>query len=191
MIAAAYDPWDEKNFHDEDDRFFTLLPITSETNAECWRMANTRVNDLLHGPWPDTIPSALSCVNPNVVITAFYREAEDFAGKHVENYAGVGMGYPYIIRLVEFDGLETDAEFIIVGPIANAYKTNLLGQIEEEVAHAFSHTEGNFSYEKITLKMRAHEIATLYLDIIPGRKETRDLDAKREIWATVHRTEQT
>ncbi len=187
MIAAAYDPWDEKNFHDEDDRFFTLLPVTSETNAECWRIANTRVNDLLHGPWPDSITSALSCATPNVVITAFYREAEDFAGKYVENYAGVGMGYPYIIRLVEFDGLATDVELTVVGPIASVFKTNLLGQIEGEVDHEFSHQDGKFSYEKICFKMRAHEITTLYLDIIPGRKQTRDLDAKREIWATVHR----
>jgi len=36
--------------------------------------------------------------------------------------------------------------------------------------------------------MRPYEIATVYLDLAEGRKQFRDLDAKREIWATVHRT---
>ena len=40
---------------------------------------------------------------------------------------------------------------------------------------------------RLRFKMRPYEIATLYLDIVPGRKQFRDLDAKREVWATVHR----
>ena len=32
-----------------------------------------------------------------------------------------------------------------------------------------------------------HEIATIYADMVMGRKEVRDLDAKREVWATAHR----
>jgi alpha-mannosidase len=61
--------------------------------------------------------------------------------------------------------------------VAKAYKTNHLGQILEEITCT------------LKVKMRPYEIATVYLDIVEGRKQTRDLDAKREIWATVHRVE--
>jgi alpha-mannosidase len=36
--------------------------------------------------------------------------------------------------------------------------------------------------------MRPREIATVMADLVMGRKQFRDLDAKREVWATVHRT---
>jgi alpha-mannosidase len=35
--------------------------------------------------------------------------------------------------------------------------------------------------------MRPREIATIYADLVMGRKQWRDLDAKRNVWATVHR----
>jgi len=43
--------------------------------------------------------------------------------------------------------------------------------------------------EMIRVPMRPYEIATIYLDLVPGRKVARDLDAKREVWATVHRVD--
>ena len=36
--------------------------------------------------------------------------------------------------------------------------------------------------------MRPNEVATIMADLVMGRKEFRDLDAKREVWATVHKT---
>ena len=203
MVCAAYDPWDEDRFHDEDNRVFNLIPIWRQSNADCWKVANTH-REPLGVPCSHRLPWSLRCKPKNVVVTAFYREAEDFAGKHVENYAGKGMGYPFIVRLVEFDGIESDVELKIVGPVAKAYKTNLLGQIESEIApvgpsphpqtpspSGTNHPdrEGAFQYDTLRFHMRPHEIATLYLDIVPGRKQTRDLDAKREIWATVHRVD--
>ena len=121
--------------------------------------------------------SALSCDAPNVVPTAFYRETEDFSGKYLDDYAGKGMGYPFVVRLVEFDGIETETTLNVSGTVARAYRTNLLGQIQEDIT------------QDLKVHMRPFEIATVYLDIIEGRKQTRDLDAKREIWATVHRVE--
>ncbi|MEQ1823515.1 MAG: glycosyl hydrolase-related protein [Fimbriimonadaceae bacterium] len=203
-IIGAVDPWDEHKADPNGRVRYALFPHGAIGNAERWKLGRelfglfqsvgsthfqtVRCTKSQSGSRPRVF-APLAIANPNVVITAFYREAEDYAGKHVENYAGLGMGYPYIIRLVEFDGLESEVELTVVGPVAAVYKTNLLGQIEEAVAHEFSHNEGKFSYEKVTFNMRAHEIATLYLDIVPGRKQTRDLDAKREIWATIHRTE--
>ncbi|MBS1714247.1 MAG: hypothetical protein JST30_07905 [Armatimonadetes bacterium] len=135
---------------------------------------------------------------PNVVATALYRESEDPSGRGLERYAGRGMGYPYVLRLVEFDGLGTTVVLNVAGPVEGAFKTDLMGEIQEELRPErgddrllSSDADGlsRFGIEaaRLTFTMRPHEIATLYLDIVPGRKQVRDLDSKREVWATVHR----
>jgi alpha-mannosidase len=43
-------------------------------------------------------------------------------------------------------------------------------------------------WSALRFSMRPREIATIYADLVMGRKEWRDLDAKREVWATAHRT---
>lgn len=182
-ILHAYDPWDEDRDSGYMDNHFRFTPHTRQSKSQLWRAAQEAHRDCqeegLDAPGA-RLPSnfsALSCDSPNVIPTAFYRETEDFSGKHVENYAGKGMGYPFVIRLVEFDGLETETTLTVAGTVAKAYKTNHLGQVLEEI------TDG------LKVKMRPYEIATIYLDIVEGRKQTRDLDAKREIWATVHRVD--
>lgn len=42
-------------------------------------------------------------------------------------------------------------------------------------------------WSQVRFTMRPHEIATIYADMVMGRKQWRDLDAKRKVWATVHR----
>lgn len=42
-------------------------------------------------------------------------------------------------------------------------------------------------WTQVRFAMRPREIATVYADMVMGRKQFRDLDAKREIWATVHK----
>ena len=182
-ILHAYDPWDEERDNGHMDNFFRFVPHLAQSNSQLWRQAQEahrecreEAMDAPGSKLPSEF-SALFCDSPNVIPTAFYRETEDFSGKHVENYAGKGMGYPFVVRLVEFDGLETEATLTVAGTVARAYKTNHLGQVLEEI------TDG------LKVKMRPYEIATIYIDIVEGRKQTRDLDAKREIWATVHRVE--
>ena len=108
------------------------------------------------------------------------------------------MGHPYVLRLVEYDGIDGEVEVTLPGPIVKAFKTNLMGEIVSELTVIpddirLLTTEPEklrpFGIEAVRIKvpMRAYEIATLYLDIVPGRKQFRDLDAKREIWATIHR----
>ena len=99
------------------------------------------------------------------------------------------MEYPFVVRLVEFDGIQTEATLGIAGTVAKAYKTNHLGQIEEKLQANITETSEELNRSHIKMSMRPFEIATIYLDIVEGRKQTRDLDAKREIWATVHRVE--
>jgi len=43
------------------------------------------------------------------------------------------------------------------------------------------------TWSQVCFTMRPHEIATIYADLVMGRKEWRDLDAKRDVWATVHK----
>lgn len=209
-VLAAMDPWDGSFFQEnqwsspEDGNCwmgsgqFRFIPHSKIDHAERWKIAaEFQQGTLVELNGPDF--SFGSIAPHHVVVTALYREAEDFAGKHVENYAGKGMGYPYVLRLVELNGEPADVELTIVGPVARAYKTNLLGQIESEILPESSPPnappqvvrleEGGFVYDTLRFHMRPHEIATLYLDIVPGRKQTRDLDAKREIWATVHRVD--
>jgi alpha-mannosidase len=190
-IINLIDPWDGDNFVTSARAKYRVIAHQGLSKAKKWKLGreffglteNTDdraisqpcEGDAESGPPP--IFSALSCDAPNVVPTAFYREAEDFSGKHLDNYAGQGMEYPFVVRLVEFDGIETIATMKFAGTVAKAYKTNLLGQIEEDVTEA------------LKVRMRPYEIATVYLDIVEGRKQTRDLDAKREVWATVHRVD--
>ncbi|MCC6428036.1 MAG: hypothetical protein IT435_14600 [Phycisphaerales bacterium] len=46
-------------------------------------------------------------------------------------------------------------------------------------------------WSQVRFTMRPREIATIYADMVMGRKEFRDLDAKREVWATIHKQEST
>jgi alpha-mannosidase len=109
----------------------------------------------------------VTCSPAIVVITALYRET-----------SACGIDYPFIARLVEFDGIGVDAILTLPGTVASAWKTNLLNEPIQELA-----IEGN----QITCSIGPHEIVTIVFDLAEGRKQVRDLDAKREIWATVHR----
>lgn len=144
---------------------------------------------------------AVTVLTPGTFATAFYREQSSFAGKHLPDYALADVSHPFVLRLVEYDGLEGLVEVILAGPVARAVKTNMLGEpmteievrAESDASLLSSEPEKLAAYEiapvRLIVPMRAYEIATIYLDIIPGRKQFRDLDAKREIWATVHRTD--
>src|SRR5262249_11972132 len=102
---------------------------------------------------------------------------------------GRGMGYPYIARLVEFDGQPAAATLRVPGSVAAAFRTNLLGQTIEalEVAPAAPPLPGLAEWSAVSVTLRPYEIATLYLDAELGRKQPRDLDAYRHVWATVHK----
>ncbi len=160
------------------------------------------------------------CSAPNVAVSAFYRESEsagdylfdfgkpdrsaqdrldepesqraDLSGLDGKPYAGRGMGYPYIVRLVELNGEPTMARLRLPGPVAVACRANLLGAPLEPLAvtPATPPLEGWVEWSQVALALRPHEIATLYLDLTLGRKQPRNLDAHRHVWATVHRNEQ-
>ena len=190
-IIQVVDPWDGGKHRTTARAKYRVFADEQFSNAKKWKLGreffgltehteDRPVSQVSAGKESGGLPSsfsALSCDAPNVVPTAFYRETEDFSGKYLDDYAGKGMGYPFVVRLVEFDGIETETTLNVSGTVARAYRTNLLGQIQEDITH------------DLKVHMGPYEIATVYLDIIEGRKQTRDLDAKREVWATVHRVE--
>ena len=42
-------------------------------------------------------------------------------------------------------------------------------------------------WSQVRFEMRPFEIATIMADLVMGRKQWRDLDARREVWAKVHK----
>jgi alpha-mannosidase len=185
-ILTMYDPWDEDYFHDSLDVRIRLIPHARISHAQRWKLAQefTRPaysaadNTTHHAPKPPTAFGCIWCEPSGVVPTAFYREMKSDIAP-----------YPYILRLVEFDGQATTVRLRVPGQVRRACKTNLLGELLSElvVEPAEPPLPGLDIWSAITLDMRPYEIATLYLDLELGRKVARDLDAHRSVWATVHR----
>jgi alpha-mannosidase len=201
-ILSMYDPWDEDDFGAQLDARVRLVPHGALTHAQRWRLAQEFTRPALIEPgerFSDTssarsaadLPALFGpiwCDAPNVVVGAFYRESEA-AGARLGNYAGAGMAYPYVLRLVELEGQATTAQVRVVGPVAAAYRANLLGEIVEQLpaTSAEAPLAGPITWSGLAVALRPHEIATIYLDLELGRKVGRDLDAHRSVWATVHR----
>jgi alpha-mannosidase len=201
-ILSLNDPWDEDYFVSELDAKVRLVPHGAISNAARWRLAQEFTRPALviqsqkeGGDLPRDF-AAVSCDAPGVVLGAFYRETEE-AGMGLDGYAGTGIGHPYVLRVIEFNGEATTVRLRVAGPVAAAFRTNLLGEnlqrLEVESAPSDeSAAPGNRpGWSEITLDLKAREIATIYLDIVLGRKAIRDLDAHRSVWATVHRTSET
>ena len=45
---------------------------------------------------------------------------------------------------------------------------------------------GSLGWKAVTVPLRPYETYTLYTDLVEGRKQTRDLDSRRSVWATAH-----
>ncbi|MGQ9815771.1 MAG: glycosyl hydrolase-related protein, partial [Candidatus Roseilinea sp.] len=194
-----YDPWDEDFFYAELHARTRLIPHRKLTHAQRWRLAQefTRPGLAAHGTAATAaLPEAfgpLWCDADNVAVSAFYREEPAGGpGAYPELGPRPPIAYPYIVRLVELNGQPTPVRLYLPGQIAAAYKTNLLGEIQAELPVSPSKRSfpGLDTWSEIAVDMRPFEIATLYVDIVLGRKIARDLDSHRSVWATVHRVDQ-
>lgn len=177
-LLTMYDPWDERYWIDRFQVCYRLVPHRGMTAADRWRAAKTFTRPPLiriRGGGAGDLPrefSAATCDSPHAAITALYRETGE-AGRGLADYAGT-FDYPYVMRVVELDGIGGTTNLSISGTVERATQTNLLGESQTE-------------RETTSLELKPHEIATLIFDWKEGRKQTRDLDAKRKIWATIHR----
>ncbi len=199
QILSLYDPWDEDYFDAALAVRLRLVPHRGLRHAERWRLAQefTRPPLTFTADRPgDELPTTFGLVSlqaggsddaaslaNGVAIVAVYREDER-AGERHEGYAGRGMGHPTVIRLVEFDGASSPVEVRVVGTVAAAYRTDLLGERGEPLDVTV--VDGT---SRLRLTLAPHQIATVILDLVEARKVARDLDAKREVWAQVHRHE--
>jgi alpha-mannosidase len=184
-ILNAYDPWDEDYFRHSMTANFRLIPHGPITNSQRWKIAQESLRRVRKAffdgePISSESYSAVSCDVENVVLTAFYRETRDSAKGQASHAADVlGVDYPFVLRLAEFDGIATEATLTFAATVARAIRTNLLGEPSGDLEM--------LEAKSVRVQMRPYEIATIYVDLVEGRKQVRDLDAKREIWATVHR----
>lgn len=193
-LLSMYDPWDEAYFDARLRARVRFVPHGQLTHAERWRLAQEFTRPALlatSAREPGDLPAAfgpLWCDAPNVAITAFYRETEE-AGRGLASYAGAGLGFPYVVRLVELNGEPADLRLCVPGQVAAAYRTNLLGEAAAllPVAPADPPIDAPVAWSQLALELRPHEIATIYLDLVLGRKVPRNLDDYRSVWATVHR----
>jgi alpha-mannosidase len=188
QIVTLRDPWDGDYFIDAVSVDLRILPHGAISHADRWkraqeflrpafvRAATTPENggNLALGP--------VQCEGNGIVATALYRETGE-AGEHVPDYAGEGLSYPVVLRLIELDGNPGTARITVNGHVASATRTNLLGGKLQELP-----VKGGNWTSKIDIELQPYELATVYLDPALAEKQIRDLDAKREIWATIHRT---
>ena len=191
-LLTCYDPWDEDYFVDRFRVAYRILPHGVLTDAARYRAAQgflrppvvvRKPNDA--GPVPREFSLART-TGDGVVATALFRETRD-RGDGFESYAARGFGadYPYVIRVVEFDGRHVEAAVDVTGTVADASRTNLVGEETDRPLSVASVDQRS----RLMAELRPHEIGTVYLDLEEGRKRTRDLDAHRNVWATVHRVE--
>ncbi|MCL4197760.1 MAG: hypothetical protein KJZ69_09745 [Phycisphaerales bacterium] len=238
QVLVAYDPWDEDNADCRSGmmmRRLRFIPHGCLSNAQRVQFSSAleppfafshllaqRVSEA----WSSEMPRVFGPLSvedaPGVLATAFHRESSK-SGEHLPDWAGHEMArrsggactHPFVIRLVEYDGEPAEVTLKLVGPVAGAAKTNLMGEVGPHVAcgqdtrwldvapaeppqWAIDPNSGScyefrgrpLEWSQVRFRMRPHEIATIYADMVMGRKEYRDLDAKREVWATVHRDKQ-
>jgi alpha-mannosidase len=189
QILSLYDPWDEDRFVAALEARVRLVPHVGLRHGERWRLAQEferpALSFLAEAPG-DELPRrhALVTLRPaegGAAVVALYREDER-AGHHHDGYVGRGLGHPLVVRVVEFDGVAGAYDLEIDGTVAAAYRTDLLGERGEPLAVGLAG-----SVSRLRLELAPHEIATVYLDVVEARKVARDLDARREVWAQVHR----
>ena len=188
-LLSMHDAWDEDYFVAGLDARMRILPHGALTNCDRWRRAQEFNRPLLAvvkpnagGDMPATFAGA-ACPSTAAAATAFYREAED-AGRHCTDYAGAGMHFPYIVRLVEFNGDTTEASLQLPGRAAVARRAGLCGERQADLPIiAPVRPAGESDMWRVPVALRPHEIATVYVDLEMGRKVYRDLDSQRHVWA--------
>lgn len=190
-VAFTVDAWDNHPSRAElrGEKKFTVIPHGRWSNIDRYRMTKEIETEPIRIPKKSIdgdIPREFSAVQLEAkgsAITSLYREQSSFAGKGLEKYAGKGIEHPYILRLVEFNGEPDRVTLRVWGQVAAAFRTTLMGEVESSIQ--FLRDNDGFSVAELDLAPR--EIVTIYADLVEGRKQVRDLDAKREIWATIHR----
>ena len=124
-----------------------------------------------------------------------WRRCSASEGEHLPEWAGHGMAAPHELRLVELEGEASSVELFLPGPLGELWRTNLLGEREERLEareagpdelSSLPAPPAGAAWQRVALELCPHGVVTLLADCLPGRKEPRDLDARRKVWAAVH-----
>ncbi len=101
-------------------------------------------------------------------------------GEDLPDWAGHGMSAPHLLRIVELDGEGAEVSVQTALPMASAWRCNMMGEKLEALGFEAS--------SALKLTLRPHQILTLIVDLPDAAKQPRDLDARRKVWAQIHRT---
>ncbi|MGI8794156.1 MAG: glycosyl hydrolase-related protein, partial [Acidimicrobiales bacterium] len=186
-ILSMRDPWDGDYWVGEVDSRWRFYPHGPMSNAERWQVAQEFLRQPLvvsttttatgGGDLP-AIFDGFCCHAPGVLLTALFRDGGELSDAALGNYAGARIPNPYVVRLVEFNGQPAEVDLTVPGSVAAAFRTNLLGEVEQRIEPTSDSDGGT----RLTLAMRPHEITTLYLDLVNGRKAARYVDIDRPEW---------
>lgn len=122
--------------------------------------------------------SALQVEGP-AACTTFHRIGPR-DGEGLDDWAGHDMRAPHLLRLVELDGAAAEIRVQTALPMASAWLCNMMGEKVEQLAVGTS--------SALKLALRPHQILTVVVDLPDAAKQPRDLDARRKVWAQIHRT---
>ncbi len=193
-LLHVYDPWDE-DYCAADLAGARLIFIPHgalDHDARFHLAAEARTQSLVAEKDRDAgdLPAALGlfALEGAGRVTACFRE-NDQAAAGLARHFGKDVRDPYVLRLVDFTG-EGGAATVAFPGRARAARTNLLGEVEEEletfpVAPRAGPAGAPWSALRVVLQPR--EIATVMLDLELGRQIPRNLDDHRSVWASVHR----
>jgi len=191
-VLSMYDPWDEDHFVPELHARMRVFVHHGLDHATRWRLAQEFTRPVLvrrpdrdGGDLPASFSQAQLTGHSGAVLTALFRET-GYAAAGMTEHVSTRVDRPVLARLVEFTGEAGTAELVIDGTVAQAWRTSALGEIQAPLPV----TSGPNGTSRVAVELRAYEIATLALDLVEARKQARDLDAHRNVWATVHRIEE-
>jgi len=187
-VLSMKDPWDEEYWRPELRARLRLMPHGGLTDTRRWQLAQEFARPILRttvGRSRRDVPatSSLVQVEGGPKLAALYRESS-FSSAGLGGHISELVELPVMARVVELDGAARTATLIIEGQVAGAWACDPLGCVRGNL-EVRSGGDGRSSVE---LSMAAHEIVTVAFDLIPARKQPRNLDDHREVWATVHRT---
>ncbi|MEO6710008.1 MAG: hypothetical protein ABI054_12285, partial [Planctomycetota bacterium] len=168
---ATVDPLDEGSFESALMADMWIVPHAGMGDAERMRRAmectlgNPRFVQSAEIRGGGSLPGSMGAlrIEPhNVLVTAFWREPPA-SREGLENSLGGGDQTVFAVRLVEFDGEDTQARLCVAGRITRAVRTDLLGEVLEELAfhpcHAVFGPESAWS--EISIELAANAIATV------------------------------
>jgi alpha-mannosidase len=193
VLLNLIDPWDEAYWNPHTEARFLFLP---HSDLPAWRRHQI-AEEWLSTPVCTSVPpptGLLACVGGGeanaqaalpsdfcpvqikgpVICTAFHRLGPR-EGEGLPEWAGHGMQAPHMLRLVELEGDTALTHIHFHQPVASAWLCNLMGEKLQPLR------------TPLQLSMPPHAIHNLIVDLPDAAKQARDLDARRKVWAQIHR----